>query len=370
MTGKRIAGCIVLLVVCNAVTAIVTGRAPASTFSFVQVGATPGPADMVEADGTHAYVAAGPTLTIFDVSNPARPSRAGTYTFPERIWGFRVIGSVAYVAADFFGLGILDVSNPAIPTLRGSVKTGGQAKNVAVSGTKAVVADHVSGIDVIDISTLAKPVVLSAVYLDGYARDVATLGSLAYAVDNPSGLYVLDLSKPDLTDPVAAVQSATAPRTVKILPESPNGPKLAVLAGGGSLQVYDISMPMAPVHLSTFRTPGGVQRIAVKGRLVYVADGSEGLQVVDLSAPAQPRIIGTYQTADPARDVAVAGSLVFLAVGALPTGVARSKGGGDVVILRQTPPSASRAPALQRNCASNRRANTEQGWIISCLKLD
>jgi hypothetical protein len=91
---------------------------------------------------------------------------------------------------------------------------------------------------------------------------------------------------------------------------------------------------------------------------------------VDLSAPAQPRIIGSYKTASQARDVAVAGPLVFLAIGALPTGVARSKGGGDVVILRQTPPTASRAPALQRSCASNRRANTEQGWMISCLKLD
>jgi hypothetical protein len=189
---------------------------------------------------------------------------------------------------------------------------------------------------VIDISILAQPKVISSVYLDGYARDVATLGSLAYAVDNPTGLYVLDLSKPELTDPVSAVQSASEPRTVKIVAGA-NGRKLAVLAGAGSLQVYDLSMPMAPVRISSLRTPGRVQRIAVQGTLVYVADGNEGLQVVDVSDPSQPQIIGTHKTTTPVRDVAVAGPLVFLAVGALPTGVARSKGGGEVVILRQTP---------------------------------
>src|SRR4029450_1403858 len=95
------------------------------------------------------------------------------------------------------------------------------------------------------------------------------------------------------------------------------GRKLAVLAGGGSLQVYDISMPTAPVKVSTFRTPGGGLRIAVQGTLVYVADGTAGLQVVDLSDPSRPQIVGAHKTASPARDVAVAGPLVFLAVGAL-----------------------------------------------------
>ena len=66
-----------------------------------------------------------------------------------------------------------------------------------------------------------------------------------------------------------------------------------------------------------------------------MADGDEGLQVVDLSDPLQTQIVGAYKTTSPVRDVAVAGRLVFLAVGALPTGVARSKGGGDIVILRR-----------------------------------
>ena len=88
---------------------------------FERVGSIPGPADVVRAQGAYTYVAAGKTLTIVDVSNPASPKRVGSYTFPQEIWGFRLAGSRAYVGANFFGLGILDVSDPKAPTLVGIV---------------------------------------------------------------------------------------------------------------------------------------------------------------------------------------------------------------------------------------------------------
>jgi len=96
--------------------------------SFERVGSIPGPADVVRAQGAYVYVAAGKTLTILDVSNPASPKREGAYTFPQEIWGFRLAGSRAYVGANFFGLGILDVSDGAAPTLVGSFKSLGQTK--------------------------------------------------------------------------------------------------------------------------------------------------------------------------------------------------------------------------------------------------
>jgi hypothetical protein len=147
----------------------------AQTVTFAPVGSIAGPADLVRVQGRYAYIAAGKTLTVVDVSNPAAPRQTGAYTFPEKIWGFRVVGSSVYVAADFFGLGILDVSDAGAPTLRGSMKTPGQAKNVAVFGTRAVVADHMSGVDYIDVSNPAKPVSLGSFFLDGYARDVVAI---------------------------------------------------------------------------------------------------------------------------------------------------------------------------------------------------
>jgi hypothetical protein len=313
--------------------ALATVMVSAQTLKFVPLGSIPGPVDLIRVQGTYAYVAAARTLTIFDISNPAAPRREGAYTFPEKIWGFRVAGSLAYVAADFFGLGILDISNAAAPVLRGSIKTPGQAKNVDVFAGKAVVSDHMSGVDYVDVSNSAKPASLGSYFLDGCAKDVAVSGSLAYAVDAPTGLYVFDLSKPGPLAAVSEQQSASDSRGRGVAVSDPaaEGPNLAVLIGGGLLQVYDVSSPASPVKVATFRLPGeGAQRGSFKGKLAYMANGREGLQVVDLSTPDMPKIVGAYQTAGLARDVAVKDFLVFVVVGA-------GGGKGEVLILRQTP---------------------------------
>jgi hypothetical protein len=311
------------------ITALSVARVSAQTVNFTPVGSIPGPANLIRAEGVYVYVAARRTITIFDVSSAATPKRVGAYTFPLQIWGFRVVGSLLYVAADLFGLGILDVSNPASPTLRGSFTTPGQAKNVAVSGTTALVTDHVSGLDVIDVSNPTKPVSVGSAFLEGFATDVVASGPLAYAADRPTGFYILDLSKPRPLEPVSALQSATpanTPAQVEVLHTSAQGPTLAVLVAGGLLQLFDVSNAAAPVKMPPYRTPSGAQRVALKDQLAYVADGREGLQVVDLSTPSTLRIVGSYKTAGPARDVAVADSLVFIVVG-----------NEEVLILRQTP---------------------------------
>ena len=309
------------------------GGAAGQDVEFDQVAVLPGPADLVELNGRRAYVAAEKTLTIFDISNLTAPRRHGSYSFPEKIWGFVVIDSRVYVAADFFGLGILDVSDPDAPALLGAVKTPGQVKNVDVSGTTAVLADHMSGVDLVDVSDARGPVSLGSVYLDGYSRDVAVLGPLAYAVDDPSGFYVLDLAQTDSWEPMSALQSADGPHIVEV---SANAPRpLAVLLGHGTLQVYDLSTPTEPVHRSTYATPGGALRVALDGAHAYVADGVNGLLVVDLEDPEAPRVIGNYRPAEPVRDVAVSGHLTLIAAGTPPTGARRSIGDGEVLVLRR-----------------------------------
>ena len=306
----------------------------AQTLDFALVSTIHEAADLVEVRDGRAYVTAERTLTVFNISDPAVPKRGGSYTFPEKIWGFQVVGFLIYAAVDFFGLGILDVSNMAAPTLLGSIKTPGQAKGVAVFGTKALISDHMEGVDLVDLSSLTEPVALDSFYLDGYSRDVAVSGSLAYAVDAPTGLYVFDLSKPDPLEPLSTVQSARAPSSVEVPAASgAETQDIVCIVGGGFLQVYDVSNPAAPVKTVEFRTPGGRPlRVTVKGRLAYVADGQAGLQVVDFSTPSKPVIVGTYETASRARDVAVTDSHVFVVVG--------EHGGdeeGKVLILQQTP---------------------------------
>lgn len=74
--------------------------AAAQPLQFEQVALLPGPADLVEIGDRRAYVAAGATVTVFDLSAPAAPRRGGAWTFPEKIWGFVVRDELLYVAAD------------------------------------------------------------------------------------------------------------------------------------------------------------------------------------------------------------------------------------------------------------------------------
>jgi hypothetical protein len=346
-----------LVLSCSIALPIAAETAVGQTLTLTQAGSIPGPVDHVRAQGQFVYVAEAKTLTIFDVSNPAAPWRVGGYTFAEQIWGFRVAGDRAYVANGHSGLGILDLSNPSAPTLLSLTKMPGQAKNVSVAGNRALLANHMSGVDIVDISNQAKPALIGSAYLDGYARDVATVGSLAVAVDNPSGVYVFDMTSGNQLEPITSLQSATAPQQVEMaeIAGAAGRARIAVLAGsepydplravrlqaggkprGGSIQLFDVSNPTAPVFVGAYPTASGQRRVAIKGPLVYVADGVEGVQVLDLSTPSKATVVARFKTPKAARDVAVGDSVIAVVVGAASLG-SQSQTEGEVLLLRQTP---------------------------------
>lgn len=304
--------------------------APSPSITFTQAATIHGPAHLVEAHGNRLYIVNEGTLTLHDVSRPEAPVTLGSLTLPEKIWGIRVVGSLIYAAADFYGLAVIDASDPAAPVLKGRIKTPGQAKNVAIIGTTGLVADHMSGIDIIDVTNPAQPVVRDSYFLEGYARDVSSIGSLAFAIDAPAGLYTFDLAKTGPVEPVGAQQSARAPASIELVSDANGRLDLAVLVGGGLLQIYDLATPSAPVKVSTFQTPSTRPvRATLLGRRAIVADGREGVQIVDLTKPATPILIGGFKTSAPARDVTASGTTVFVAIG--------TDEEGEVLVLAQRP---------------------------------
>lgn len=309
---------------------MLSGRVAAQSLEFTHVATIAGPAQLVELHGTRAFLAADRTLQLLDLSNPAAPAEKGTYEFPQPIRGFVVAGSLVYVAADVFGLGILDVSNADAPTLIGSWETPGQARSVAVFGATAFVADVLTGIDVVTVSNPTRPVPIGSVFLDGLANDLVASESLIYASDRPTGFYVVDPSVSGDTDPLGSLQMTQESfasvffSQIKVIRTPGGSMRTGTLVAGGPLQLVDLSDPSAPVELPSYDTPGQAMDIAVKDNLAYVADDSEGLQVVDLSTPTAPTIVGTFATLAAARGVSVSESLVLVVVD-----------GGDVHILRE-----------------------------------
>ena len=308
---------LIVLLCCGWIGAFSATILYAQPLEFEKVGSITAAAEIVELQGDHAYVAAGHAFTIYDLSDPSAPVLRGTYTFPEQVWGFKLAESRAYVGANFFGLGILDISKPVSPTLLGSFKSPGQAKIGALVETTAALIDHMEGVVFVDLSNEMEPSQIGTFFLEGYARDIVTLGSMAYAVDSPTGLYVFDLSGTGPWEPVGVLQGPSPPQRSTEVFDLSGGQERRILCGvgGGDLQVYDVTDPVAPVKTAAFETPGRALGVAIDGNLAYVADGQAGLQVVDLSTPSAPRVVGGFETERPARDVAVGDSVVLLVVG-------------------------------------------------------
>jgi hypothetical protein len=320
-------------------------RGQGGTGSFEVLGTIPGPADFVEVQGTRAYVVAGPSVTVVDIQNPAAPRALGSYSFPEKIFGLKLGGQVAYAAVDFFGLGILDISKPGPPTLLGSLKLPGQALSLALIDNKVAVANRISGLEVVDVSAPASPVSLGSVYADGYALDVASSGSFAFVADYPNGLIVVDVSKPGPPNALSTVNVAKKPRQIATTRLAGTGAAIACVVGDeGDLEIYDLSNPAAPTHLTTYETPGprtatGPTRstgLTLYGSAAYVARGAASVQVVDLSNPSKPLLATSFKVAASARDVTVTDSHVFVVIGAAQSAGAGAPQSG-VLILRRTP---------------------------------
>ncbi len=308
----------------------------AQTIKLDVVGNIPGPADFVRVSGTYAYVSAGDTLRVVDISEPSAPKPRGIVQLPAGAAAIAVSGSAVYATMGLRGLAVVDVSNADAPAVVGFYKTAGEALRIAVAGTRVVLTDRMAGADVIDISDRAKPASVGAYYTEGYTRDVAIVGSLAYVVDSTNDFAIVDLSRAGEPRALSTLPSSLT-STLVAVSSSAMAPKTAYVVGGGSLQVYDVSNPVAPRKLVVTKIHERTTALAVDGGFGYAAVGTEGLQVLDLSDPGNPVQAGSYKPAGNARDVAVSGDLILVAVNS----AARPAAGGSapaagVVILRRS----------------------------------
>ena len=199
--------------------------------------------------GTHAYVAVGPRLEIWDTS--ANPPRRLGESHPLRgvINAVAVAGTRAYVAerVDIDSeIHVIDITNPALPTETGS------------------------------FSVAAEP--------GGYTsvRDLEAGNGVLYVADQEQGVLEMSLANPDV------------PSLVRTVP--PTGVSGLLLAGtrlyytaqgfigGASLGVLDTTDNLKDVGGSGL---GNVNGVAVTGTLA-VGAGPDGIYVMDVSDPNNP----------------------------------------------------------------------------------
>lgn len=202
--------------------------------------------------GNLAYIVGGSSgLHITDLTDPARPTELGRYTWFPRDVGGRVYvsGNRAYVALPIGGT-VLDVTNPANPVTLGQWE-GNWADVTLVHGNWAI-----------------------AGYAEGYAR--------VLDVSNPANVRVIG-NFPDQYYPSDALGMA--------------GEYLVMQHFPGGIRLYDMSNPAVPVLVATCDTMSSRSRYGtISGNCAYLATFMDGLHIIDLSDPLQPTLVAVCDT--------------------------------------------------------------------------
>lgn len=231
-------------------------------------------------------------LDILDITNPASPVLLGSASFPMHspaTYDLFVAGGRAYISIIearyipsqrlpilYLTLRAVDVSNPQQPRTGGSisdVKLSGittKPNNWAISGTALFIA--LNGLFVIDVSNIDSPT-LSDYHYDGAVTDVQIVGSRAYIAGSPA-LSVLDLTDPLHPTTVSTFKvGLSTSHQVQIVNE-----RAYILLDG--LRVLDIRNPSTPLPQAMYGSY--VLRMAVAEPYVYLALDEGGLQIVQI----------------------------------------------------------------------------------------
>lgn len=251
----------------------------------------------VYVEGNKAYMAAKAGLAIFDISNPAMPSRDAVWLDPiyyvndttgtyEEVRAVNVIGNYAFTASaiidtfpnnDTSYIKILDITDPLNVTLEGEMVFAGIGQDIYVFGDYAYVADSLNGLRIFDIFDKTNPTLESTLITNDRAIAVFAVGTTVYVADGSAGLTIVDATNPAAPSIIGNVAMPDYARDVYVRGDYAY---VADYAHGG-LQIADISVLSAPTIASSRMTLGGAAGVFVDEHYIYFADKFNGLIVYE-----------------------------------------------------------------------------------------
>lgn len=286
---------------------------------------TGGPALRLQLADDRLYVAAGYSgVRIFDISDPSAPLPLGVYELPDNQFIARDIAldpdaPLAYVADSNISLRVLDLIDPATPTALGLLKSPGQAQAIVQRDDRVwlsfgardrelVVASVVAPTDPALVTTLGAPLPI-------VATDLSCDDQHVYLAGGPAGLGVVAVD-PDGPLKLLATQPAEFPAIA--VDHTDQRAYLALdrtvpVVFLGGLQVYDTSVPAAPVLLGALNFSGRPDVIRAQGEIVYIGASSEGLIVVDTADPGAPKQLALFPSNAYFRDMDLEDPLLAVA---------------------------------------------------------
>lgn len=262
---------------------------PASPLPIGQV-AISDMAVAVTAEGTRAYVSAGPAgwpiaiLNVVDIQDPRAPKVVGRLDMPDYPAGLAVSDEVVYVADRSEGLRIVSVADPTSPREIAAVTDIGFANEVILSGTNAFVLGDEGTVRAFDISSPDAPVALGRFQFSNEVGGLAVSGDSAFVCMGDSGVAVLDVSDPSQMGGLRRIDTP--------------GVALGVLATSDRLVVADLdglSVARGKNHADVQRAHTDESRLtfdlAEGNGYVFVLDGLEPTDMYGMFGKIAIRVV-------------------------------------------------------------------------------
>ncbi|MGH1346055.1 MAG: LVIVD repeat-containing protein [Nannocystales bacterium] len=239
------------------------------------------PRDM-QVEGSIAFAAQGPRLTLWDLSDPSNVTKLGeTDPFVGVVNAVAVQGELAYVVEyqDLDGrLHVVDVSDPSAPSVVDTITYTASAyrrpEDVAIDGDRLFLSDTEAGVFEFDLTDPTAPVVLNQLGEFGIYHIQPVGDRLYFALGGFIGTSVGAL---DRTNALAflGLSSVSTPIGMEFTQDDQ-----LVTSGGFGTTLYDVSEINLPTSLFTDKTYS--REVAVDGSRGFLPH-EDGLSMLDWS---------------------------------------------------------------------------------------
>ncbi|MBS4061331.1 MAG: T9SS type A sorting domain-containing protein [Bacteroidetes bacterium] len=174
-------------------------------------------------------------------------------------------------------LQIYDYSEPQQPQLKGELLLDDLAFAFAFDSNLVLVSGY-KGLHFVDITDIMHPVLLSTLPSTNWVRDVELHNNYAYISGYEGSIGIVDYSNPANPFMAGFVETNLSSQEMVIADDI-----LWLTSTYDGFSAWDISAPLAPVHIVTNTDYGNITGIEVFGQYLYVASGSQGLIVFEIS---------------------------------------------------------------------------------------
>ncbi|MBD3189590.1 MAG: hypothetical protein GF308_03050 [Candidatus Heimdallarchaeota archaeon] len=254
----------------------------------------------------YTFVGSNEGLIIFDVSNPHRISKKGSFSDLMSISKIVVNENHAFVLDSSEGLVIFDVSNPENPSKIWSFYEGIELLDVMVVDDLVFLFNEYGYLQVIDISNIGLPEKMGEIFVNSVFSSFFVLGEFAYIL--AYGLRVIDCSDPGnmkLEGTYSSVSSETNALYVV------DHYALITESNGDSLIVLDVENPTQIEKICDFGS-GAFEDICVENGIAYLAEKSTGLEILNITDPTSSQLLAQFDVGESYHNLDVQDSFAYV----------------------------------------------------------